>query len=46
MAMHLRKLPNDYSERVTAYISTPRVSVELMVKDVIGQLVGNFSEPQ
>lgn len=44
MAMHLRKLPNDYSDCVSAYISTPRVSAELMANDVIGQLVGNFSE--
>ncbi len=44
MAVHLRKLPNDYSYCVGAYISAPRVSAELMANDVIGQLVGRFSE--
>lgn len=42
MAVHLRKLPSDCRRCVSAYISTLRVSAELMLNDVIGQLVGNF----
>lgn len=45
MAVHLRKLPSDYLDCVSAYISALRVSAELMANDVTGQLVGNFSEP-